>query len=194
MGTLADLDPVLDQAPLGIVLLNSLGEVEALSPGAPEPHEFADLRRVLDALRDHIHPQRVGEADDRTDDRGVVGIDADTVDERAVDLQDVDREPFQVREGREAGPEVVDRDLHAEGPEAGQDAGRLLHVVHDRCLGQFEAEPFGGEICRGERLELIRGRLRSALAEGCQAGIPAGELRSLVDEELTQLASSEAQS
>lgn len=50
------------------------------------------------------------------------------------------------------------------------------------------------EICRIERLELIRGRLRSALAEGCQAGIAAEELRSLVEEELTQLASSEAQS
>ena len=49
------------------------------------------------------------------------------------------------------------------------------------------------ELCSGERLELIRGRLRSALAEGSQAGIPAEELRSLVEEELTKLASSEAQ-
>lgn len=48
------------------------------------------------------------------------------------------------------------------------------------------------EICRSERLELIRGRLRSALAEGRHAGIPADELRRLVDEELTQLADSEA--
>lgn len=51
--------------------------------------------------------------------------------------------------------------------------------------------PQAVELCLEERLDLIRGRLRSALAEGRQAGMDADELRTLVEEELSQLAAAE---
>ena len=54
--------------------------------------------------------ERVGEADEVGRDRGVLGVVLDALDERAVDLDHVDREAPQLAERREAGAEVVDRD------------------------------------------------------------------------------------
>jgi hypothetical protein len=51
----------------------------------------------------------VAEIDRRAHDHVVVVVVLHVQHERPVDLQDVDREPLQLAEGREAGPEVVDR-------------------------------------------------------------------------------------
>ena len=41
--------------------------------------------------------------------------------------------------------------------------------------------------CRGERLKIVQGRLRQALAEAWQSGLETDELRSLVDREIANL-------
>ena len=60
--------------------------------------------------------------------------------EAAVDLERVDLEAGQVAEGRVAGAEVVEVDLHAEGAELGQGRHRRLGVLHHRPLGDLEAQ------------------------------------------------------
>ena len=90
----------------------------------------------LDTFGDDGEVQRLGEADDRAHDRLALGVPAETVDERAVDLQRVDREPLEVGERRVAGAEVVDDEVHAEladrveGPRrAGASSISVLSVI-----------------------------------------------------------------
>ena len=61
-------------------------------------------------------------------------------DERAVDLEDVDRELAEVAERGVAGPEVVDREPHAEGLEAAQGRHRRVGVLDQDALGDLEDE------------------------------------------------------
>ena len=61
-----------------------------LAPEGPQPQRLAG---GLDALGDEVVAQRAGHADDGGDDRGVAVGDAEAGDERAVDLDHVDREP-----------------------------------------------------------------------------------------------------
>ena len=72
-----------------------------------ERRERVECAGLVEHLGHDLEPQGARQADDRTDDRGVVGVDADAVDEGAVDLEDVDREPLEVRQRAEAGAEVV---------------------------------------------------------------------------------------
>src|SRR6185369_6511006 len=64
----------------------------------------------------------------------------DAGDERAVDLQDVDREALEVAQRRVAGPEVVDREMDAERPQLRQPADRAGGSLHEAALGDLEDE------------------------------------------------------
>src|SRR4051812_1779594 len=88
------------------------GEVEALPEVAAERPQFGELQRRLDALGRHRQAERVTQSHDRGDDRGVVGIVTEAVDEGAVDLEGVDRQRLQVAERRMSGAEVVDAQTH----------------------------------------------------------------------------------
>ena len=59
---------------------------------AAEAAQLGELLRRLDALGDDLQPERAGEADDGADDGGVPAVRGQAGDERAVDLQHVDRE------------------------------------------------------------------------------------------------------
>ena len=69
------------------------------------------------------------------------------IDERLVDLEDVDGEALEVAEGGVAGPEVVDGDADAHLPELGQGQGRPLGVLHQDALGDLE-DQLAGDRCR----------------------------------------------
>ena len=61
-------------------------------------------------LRDHVHPRGCAPMHhDGADDRTFCAVRLQAADERAVDLEDVDREALQVAERRVAGAEVVER-------------------------------------------------------------------------------------
>ena len=66
-------------------------------------------------------------------------------DERAVDLQPVDRQALEVGEARIAGAEIVDRDAHAERGDALHGFDRALGVVHDHALGDLQLQHVGGQ-------------------------------------------------
>ena len=59
----------------------------------------------------------MGDRDDRGDDGGVVGIGGGPADEGQVDLQRVHRQPSQVGERGEAGPEAIDGQMDSEIPQ-----------------------------------------------------------------------------
>src|SRR5215213_9674774 len=75
---------------------------------AAQVPQRTQLLGTLDALRDDAQTQRLSQAHDGVDDRGLLGVAAQPVDERAVDLQVVEPEPLEVAERRVARPEVVD--------------------------------------------------------------------------------------
>lgn len=93
---------------------HGLGEVEALAPVASEGSQLLVLLRGLDALARHLQAERLREGDDRVHDGGVLGVVPEAVDERAIDLQAVDREVLDGAEAREACAEVVDGQAHAQ--------------------------------------------------------------------------------
>src|SRR6187200_2351262 len=70
----------------------------ALTEAAAERLECAQLLGCLDALGDALDAERVREVDDAAHDRGVVGVDAETGDEGAVHLEQVDGEALEVQQ------------------------------------------------------------------------------------------------
>ena len=85
----------------------------------------------------------MGEAHQVGNDRRVFRIVFDPLDERQVDLDDVDREVAQVLERGEAGPEVVERDADAllmQLVEQGSGSVRGRAFDDDRGLGDLQAD------------------------------------------------------
>src|SRR5262249_59436438 len=73
-------------------------EQEALRERRPHPAELIRLAGPLDPFGDHIEQQAVAEIDDSVDELRLAGVVLDAVDERAVDLEDVEREVAQMRQ------------------------------------------------------------------------------------------------
>src|SRR5207237_8607980 len=88
-------------------------EVDALSDVAADRLERLERLRVLHALGHRTQAEVVGEVDGGVHERADAGIGERTADDRAVDLDFVDREALEVRERGEARAEVVDGDLGA---------------------------------------------------------------------------------
>ena len=79
------------------------------------------------------------EPDRGADDGGGVGVGREAGDERAVDLDLVDRQPHQIEQRRVSGAEVVERKPHADLVQAVQSLGR--GGGHRDALGDLEREP-----------------------------------------------------
>ena len=74
--------------------------------------ETAKLGLGLHPLGHYLQPEAVGQGDGTGHDGRVVVVGVETGHERPVDLQEVDGQPLQVSQGREAGAEIVEADLH----------------------------------------------------------------------------------
>ena len=139
------------------------GEVEALAEVAAEREQLGELVGGLDPLGDDRHLEALAEADDRAGDRGLAAVDPDPVDERAVDLEHVDREARQVAQRGVAGAEVVDREPH---PEPLQ----LAHPRRRPCRGR------AGTRSRSARAPAARAAARSRAAPGATPSTRVGSL------------------
>src|ERR1700745_3012453 len=84
-------------------------EVVALREVAAEAGEDIERRLFLDALRDDLETQCVGELDHCTDESRVP-FDRERREERPVELELADGQLAEMRERGEARAEVVDRD------------------------------------------------------------------------------------
>src|SRR4051794_17553568 len=90
------------QQPAGFACRHRAGEVVALCEAAAHFAQGGQLAELLDAFGHGRHAEALAELDDRVGERGVVGQRAEPLDERAVDLQRVDREAPQVGQRRVA--------------------------------------------------------------------------------------------
>ena len=59
-------------------------------------------------------------------------------------------------------------------------------AVTSRRGRRMEVTPDGPAVCRAQRQELVRQRIREALREAVSSALPAGEVRKLVEEELAR--------
>ena len=92
------------------------GEVEALRPRHAEALETRQLLAGLDTFGRDLEVEGARHRDDGRNQRRVVRIGSEPVDEDAVDLDAVDREQLEIAERRVAGAEVVDRQVDPEWP------------------------------------------------------------------------------
>ena len=83
------------EQPRRCVTIDGPGEPEALRGVTTHLPQQLQLRLVLDALRDDIDAERPGHVDDDAHELGRSRIDVELTDERAIDLQPVDREAVQ---------------------------------------------------------------------------------------------------
>ncbi len=67
-----------------------------------------------------------------------------------------------------------------------QELERRGVVAARRGLG-MEVTPDAGGICRSQRQEIVRGRIREALREAVSSALPPDEVRKLVEEELVRV-------
>src|SRR5205085_791972 len=94
----------------------------------------------------------VAQGDDRLDDRRFWRDVVDTLDERAVELDHVDREPAQIAERRMAGAEVVDGHLEARLTETVERAHGFV-VSERKSLGDLELQELWVEATGGDDVE-----------------------------------------
>src|SRR5262245_26221988 len=88
------------------------GDPVSLGDAAAERGERVPDGGVLDALRNHVEPELMGECDQRRDDQPIAWHGGQVGDEVAVDLDPIDLEQAQRLVRRIADTEVVDRDSH----------------------------------------------------------------------------------
>ena len=130
----------LAQRELEIRGLNGLVEEEALTQLAAEILQAVQLLLQLDPFGDRLQLQRFAQRDHRARERRLRVASAHIVDERLVDLEDVDREALQVSERRVAGAEIVDRETNAERLERVQPLENRRALLHEHTLGDLEHE------------------------------------------------------
>ncbi|MHC2438586.1 hypothetical protein ACVMB0_005961 [Bradyrhizobium sp. USDA 4451] len=105
-----------------------------------------------------------GDRDHRADNRGRARVAGDFLDEAAVDLDLVEREPLQILQRRVAGAEIVERDVDAERTELAERDQRGIVIGDQHRLGDLEFQPARVEPALGERIgNLQRQRLRPEL-------------------------------
>lgn len=71
-------------------------EEETLGSVTAKGHQLIELRLRLDASRDDAHPEGMGEVDDRADDGLFGDPETELLDERLIDLHEVERKQPQV--------------------------------------------------------------------------------------------------
>ena len=116
------------------------GEEEALAELAAELAQGGPLLGLLDALGHDVEIESRAERErPRRPGPDISGV-APSPEERPVHLQDVHREAAEVAERRVAGPEVVERQVHAERLELLEPRHRELRVGHQDGLRDLERE------------------------------------------------------
>ena len=130
--------------------------MEALRLVAAQRAQVVEHVRALDALGDDLEPEAAREVDRGAHDQQVVDVADDAGDERAVDLDLVERQPLEVGERGVAGAEVVEREPDAERAQPVEHLVGAPGVGHDRVLGQLARQPLAGHAPVREPLGHVR--------------------------------------
>ena len=119
-----------------------------ITPGTTQKRQ---LIQRLDTFRNYTQTQLPRHADDRPGNRAVAAVRRYPHRERAVDLQSMNREPLQIRQAREPGPEIVQRQRHAQRRDLVHDGRDAIHVVHQRAFGDLQLQPRRVELVAPQR-------------------------------------------
>src|SRR5580700_10399671 len=95
---------------------------------------------MFDALRERLEPERLPELDQSVGERVRLVRAREVGDERAIDLERIDRELPQVCERAVTGAEVIDRDANTERLQRLEQLHRRLGPAHQDRLGDLERE------------------------------------------------------
>ena len=107
----------------------------------PKPHSAASCAGVSTPSATTSRPSAPADADDRLAERPALRVAVDPADQRAVEPEDVDRQPGQVGQLRGAAAEAVERDVHAHEPQAGDVEAGALVVGHDGRRVDLQDQP-----------------------------------------------------
>src|SRR5262245_34723790 len=94
--------------------IERFGEEVALGEFAVEGFKLLGVLGGLDSFGGDANAKRMGQGDNGLDDLKVLAVEPHAVDERTVDLEQVDGKAMEVAERRIAGAEVVDTELNAQ--------------------------------------------------------------------------------
>src|ERR1041385_7450189 len=122
-------------------------EEVALDLVAAEQLQEPQLIFCLDAFGNHFQTQVVGERDDGHHELSVVRVARCFHHKRSINLERIDRQSLQRGQRREAGAEVVDRDVDAHTLQPAQHLRRKLRVLHDGALRQLQLQILRRQSC-----------------------------------------------
>ena len=111
----------------------------------PSSAKRSGLRIGLDALGDDLCPNRCTHLKNGRGHRSCRGSLVDIRHECAVELDHVNGETLQPRQGRISRAEVVDCDLDTLGPKPLKGSSGESDVVHECALGHLDHQCFGGQ-------------------------------------------------
>src|SRR5215216_3804908 len=128
-----------------LVRRERLTQVVSLDQVAPDALQVRELRGGLDPLPDNSQAQGVSQAHHRRRGDLLFGVYFQPVDQRAVDLQEIDRQTVEVRKRRIPCPEVVYRELQPQILELPQYGAGGPRVLHDRGLADLQEQTVRSE-------------------------------------------------
>src|ERR671918_1181785 len=105
---------------------------------ASQSQQRRPLLLGLDPFRDRGEPERLGQTDHPSYDRGVLWVGAEPRNERSVHFQRVDGEPLQVQQRGVAGAEVVHREPDAERLQRSKRTDRRFRISREDALGDLQ--------------------------------------------------------
>src|SRR5579872_3984389 len=173
--------PAITQQGLELGGRDRAGEQEALAEGRAHAPQLICLLALLDALGDDLQVQALAEIDDPAHELTLARVGLDPVDERSVDLEDVDRVGLQAGERRVAGSEIVDGHAHADVLQLLELVDDLVAVVRQQALGHLEHE-------RAGRQSGVAKHGGHAAGEGWIVQLPGGDVHIQVERTLRELA------
>src|SRR6185436_17586491 len=134
------LSAALDHQCANRLCLDQRAEVIALAVLTVVPRQERHLAFRLDAVGDRVERQAVGDRQNRAAHHLPVLVRVEVGDERAIDLQHIERELPQILEARIAGAELVDREPHTELLQGAQAVSRAVGVLDQSALGELELD------------------------------------------------------
>ena len=138
----------------------SAGRPEQVALAGPDAERADDLelRRRLDALGDDERAPAVGQVAQRPDDLERRVADGAALDQREVDLDDVEAELAEQPQAGVAGPDVVGGDADARDPAGLEGAAEPVDVLDGLALGQLQDDRSGDPGRGGRSSAGARGR------------------------------------
>src|SRR5882757_1792395 len=157
-----------------------LRDTIALSVVDTETAQHVDDFQILGKLRDRLFAGQMTDLVDGAHHFAVDGIVQYFFDETAVDLQKIHREVFQVSERRQAGAEVVERELAAQFLQRLDEPIGLREACDGRRLGDLEADLAGIQAAAMELIDHVGQEFVVAQALPRQVDRAHGEFLALV--------------